>query len=92
MLDLRYVLALVIENDPGDQLFELPAQSRLESAYFVVARRGKNASRSVLRSLRSLRLALRASLAQHGGARFPVARSSQRPVACCLIRFVNSVT
>ena len=41
MLDLRYVLALVIENDPGDQLFELPAQSRLESAYFVVARREK---------------------------------------------------
>jgi hypothetical protein len=25
-------------------LFELLAQSRLESAYFVVARRGKNAS------------------------------------------------
>jgi hypothetical protein len=47
-------LAPVIENDPAneshpvelrrDQLFELLAQSRLASAYFVVARRGKNAS------------------------------------------------
>jgi hypothetical protein len=60
MLDLRYVLALVIENDPGDQLFELLAQSRLESAYFAVARRGKNASRGVLGSLRSLRLSMAA--------------------------------
>ena len=55
-------------------VLELLAQSRVEPAYYVVARRGKNGSRFHC-SLRSLRLALRASLAQHGGARFPDARS-----------------
>ena len=42
-------------------VLELLAQSRVEPAYFVVARRGKNASAP--------------SLLQHGGARFPDARS-----------------
>jgi hypothetical protein len=37
-------MMLTIVPHPADNISELLAQSRVQSAYFVVARRGKNAS------------------------------------------------
>jgi hypothetical protein len=59
--------------------WELLAQSRVESAYFVVTRRGNYGSHPVtLLAPLAEAGAGSASLAQHGGARLTDARSSCR--------------
>jgi hypothetical protein len=59
MREIKTEVELAATLRLSQPIFELLAQSRVESAYFVVARRGKNAS---------------ARSPQHGGARFSDAR------------------